>query len=923
MKKRSFLFLSILAGLGCLSMSACDMSSFGNSNNTSFPGSSVAVSNISLEESITIGVGETRVLTPYILPTNATNTQLYWASSNSSVATVNNGAVTGVAFGSAYVTVTSVENSNISATCLVNVSNSSTTISVTSVLLDRDSISLTIGQTSSLIATVYPTNATNKKLNWATSNSSVATVDYSGAVTARGSGTANITATSAENNKIFASCTINVSSSSTVISVTSVSVSPSSLELTVGASSSLTATVYPTNATNKAVTWSSSNTSIATVSSSGLVNAKAAGSVTITVKTSDGNKTATCSVTVKQGSVAVTSVSLNKTSLSLTVGNASTLTATVYPTNATNKNVSWSSSNTSVATVSSSGLVTAKAAGNATITVKTEDGNKTATCAVTVSQSTVSVTSVAVSPTSLSLNVGETSTLTATVYPSNATNKSVSWTSSNSTVASVDNSGVVTARATGSATITVKTLDGNKTATCSVTVSQSSVAVTSVSLNKTSLNLTVGNTSTLTATVYPSNATNKNVTWSSSNTSAATVSSSGLVTAKAAGSATITVKTVDGNKTATCSVTVTSSSTTGSSQTVLIYMCGADLESDNQLATSDLQEILKVSNQPEDVNIVIETGGASSWASTYGINASKLQRHHVRNKSLITDQSLTYASMGKTTTLQSFLEYGLTNYPADKVGLILWNHGGGMSGVCFDEKSNNDSLLDYEVTNAVSAALTNCGMAGQKLEWIGYDACLMQVQDIAEFNSPYFNYMVASEESEAGYGWDYDNWVDDLYAKKPTETVLKAICDSFIADNGGVNSSYNDQTLSYLNLSYASAYKTAWENMAITSSNKSSFKSLVKSAKKYADDYFDYYGLVDAKDFINKLANSSTFNPGSSYTSAVISAHTNLVTYSTCGKGAGNSYGLCMFYAVSYSTSYYDYSSSTTHFTNWLAVCNI
>ncbi|MBQ8208651.1 MAG: peptidoglycan DD-metalloendopeptidase family protein [Clostridia bacterium] len=166
----------------------------------------------------------------------------------------------------------------------------------------------------------------------------------------------------------------------------------------------------------------------------------------------------------------VSGVTLNTSISTITVGNTLTLTATISPSNAANKNVSWTSSNTSIATVSN-GVVTAKAAGTATITVKTSDGSKTATCTVTVKANTVSVTGVTLNKTEATLTVGDTLTLTATVAPSNATNKNVSWTSSNTSVATVSN-GVVTAKASGTATITVKTTDGNKTASCKITVNK-------------------------------------------------------------------------------------------------------------------------------------------------------------------------------------------------------------------------------------------------------------------------------------------------------------------------------------------------------------------------------------------------------------------------------------------------------------------
>ena len=165
--------------------------------------------------------------------------------------------------------------------------------------------------------------------------------------------------------------------------------------------------------------------------------------------------------------VAVTGITVAPTTLTLTVGGSTgTLTATVAPSNATDKAVTWSTSNAAVATVSD-GIVTAVSAGTATITVTTTDGSKTATCAITVTQA---VTDVRVAPTTLALNVGgSTGTLTATIAPSNATNKAVTWSTSNAAVATVSN-GIVTAVSVGTATIMVITTDGSHTATCEVTV---------------------------------------------------------------------------------------------------------------------------------------------------------------------------------------------------------------------------------------------------------------------------------------------------------------------------------------------------------------------------------------------------------------------------------------------------------------------
>ena len=338
------------------------------------------------------------------------------------------------------------------------------------------------------------------------------------------------------------------------VSVAGVSLDKTEIVLVEGSSEKLTATVEPTNATNKNVTWSSDHEAIATVDQNGTVTARRGGQATITVTTADGSKTATCTVRVRiQIGEPVQSVGLNKTELALEVGKTGTLEAKVEPSDATNKNVTWSSSNSEVATVDN-GVVTAVSAGEAIITVTTEDGAKTATCKVTVNApQTVPVTGVTLDKAELTLEKGSTGTLKATVEPQNATNNTVTWSSSNPEVATVDN-GVVTAVSAGTAIITAKA--GDKTATCTVTVAKADVAVESVTLDKTSLDLKTGDNTTLTATVNPESATNKDVTWISDKPEIAAVEG-GTVTAKAAGTAIIAVTTIDGGKIATCKVTVT------------------------------------------------------------------------------------------------------------------------------------------------------------------------------------------------------------------------------------------------------------------------------------------------------------------------------------------------------------------------------
>ena len=264
---------------------------------------------------------------------------------------------------------------------------------------------------------------------------------------------------------------------SVIYKVTKVELNKTELILNVDSDETLTATLEPDEATNKAVEWKSDDTSVATVDTSGKVTAVAQGNTTITATAADGSgEKATCSVTVNAAAtVPVESVSLDKTSLELTEGGTGTLTATITPNNASNKSVTWSSDNENVATVDN-GVVSAVSEGTATITVTTEDGDKTATCEVTVTAATVPVTGVTLSQTQASLysnRTPNTLTLTATVAPDNATNQAVTWTSSDSAVATVDQNGVVTAVAPGTAVITATAADGSgASATCTVTVSR-------------------------------------------------------------------------------------------------------------------------------------------------------------------------------------------------------------------------------------------------------------------------------------------------------------------------------------------------------------------------------------------------------------------------------------------------------------------
>ena len=321
-----------------------------------------------------------------------------------------------------------------------------------------------------------------------------------------------------------------------IINVTGVTTDQTSITLSPGGKTQIVAIIEPENANDTSVTWSSSNEEIVTVDENGNVQAVKEGKAVITVVTNDGGFTANVNVKVSSDVVAVTGVTLNTTTLNLATKSSATLKATVAPSKASNKGLTWKSSNTNVATVDANGRVTGKSEGTATITVTTKDGGYTATCKVTVKD--VNVTGLSISTNAISMYVGESKTVKATVKPDNATNKSVTWKSADTSIATVSSSGQITGKKAGSTTVTVTTTDGSFSKTITVAVKEK-VAVSEITISGNSSG-TEGGTIQLTATVKPTDAFDKTVTWKSSDTGIATVSSSGKVTLKKTGTVTIT-----------------------------------------------------------------------------------------------------------------------------------------------------------------------------------------------------------------------------------------------------------------------------------------------------------------------------------------------------------------------------------------------
>src|SRR6266516_3343634 len=526
-----------------------------------------------------------------------------WSSSNPSVATVNaSGLVTGVAAGSATITAVS-EGKSGGAAITVNPAP----VPVASVAVTPASATLQAGQTVQLAATPKDANGnplSGRVVTWVSGNGAVATVNAGGLVTSGAAGSATITSRS-EGQSGTAAITV------TAVPVASVAVTPAATSLPTGGTVQLTAIPKDANGnplTGRSVAWTSSNGAVATVGSSGLVTAVATGSATITA-TSEG-QSGSASITVSNAPVA--SVAVAPASASVQVGQTVPLTATPKDASGTplsGRVISWSSSNTAVATVSSSGVVSGVAAGVATITATSE--GQSGSSSITVSN--VPVASVAVSPASASVQVGQTVQLTATPKDANGnplSGRTISWSSSNTATASVNSTGLVTAVATGAATISA-TSEG-QSGTASITVTPVPVAtgavtpvpVATVAVTPASASVDEGKTVQLTATPKDVNGnplSGRVVTWTSSNTAAATVSSSGLVTAKLAGSTTITA---------------TSEGQSGTAAITVVHVAVASVAVAPASASVNEGQTVQLTATLKDANGNTLTGRTVTWVSS-------------------------------------------------------------------------------------------------------------------------------------------------------------------------------------------------------------------------------------------------------------------------------------------------------------------
>ncbi len=394
-------------------------------------------------------VGDKVMLSAKITPDNTTDKSVIWTCMTPDIATINSqsGELTAIAPGVA----------KIMAACGTVTDMATITIKpipATSVAISTEDMTLVVGETRMLTATVRPEGTTDKTVSWDSDNKAIATVAADGTVTAISVGVANITA---KCNDVSATCKVTVNP----VTASAITLNAQNLIILIGQTEKLTATVLPDNTSDKSVIWASDNEAIATVAADGTVTGVSIGVANITATC--GDVSATCKVTVNP--VPAATVTINVPDTKIYVGDKLTLSATVAPDNTTDKTLIWACSTPEFATINAqTGELTAIAPGEARI--KATCGEATGMATVTIIP--VAATSVTISTEDMTLFVGQTGKLTATIFPDNTTDKNIVWESDNEAIATVTSDGIVTAASIGITNVTATC--GDVTSRCKVTV---------------------------------------------------------------------------------------------------------------------------------------------------------------------------------------------------------------------------------------------------------------------------------------------------------------------------------------------------------------------------------------------------------------------------------------------------------------------
>ena len=352
------------------------------------------------------------------------------------------------------------------------------------------------------------------------------------------------------------------------------------------------------------------------------------------------------------------------------------------------------------------------------------------------------------------------------------------------------------------------------------------------------------------------------------------------------------------------------SNNASSDYTFMIYIVGSDLEAKSYYATQNIQQMENVGSNPK-VNVIVETGGGSPQTTIDGkrfIDFTKVQRHKILHNGIQTLADLGRKNTGDPNSLSDFLAWGISNFPAKKYAIILWDHGSGINGFGGDPQFSNDKLTIDEIHQAFADAAKV--MLNKKFELIGFDSCLMASVEIANSIKQFGNYMVASEEIEPQWGWDYSSILTSLtaYSTEDGSKLGKTIVDSFFKRTQSISLSqgYNTQkeiTMSVVNLTKISQLVNDLDNLGGYIGNKitdvTSVNSLTESiafTERYGLTFKGDAGLVDIYDLISNI--EKKFPQSANLVDAVQKSLNNTVIYKANGDSNPNAHGLSIYTPV-------------------------
>ena len=322
--------------------------------------------------------------------------------------------------------------------------------------------------------------------------------------------------------------------------------------------------------------------------------------------------------------------------------------------------------------------------------------------------------------------------------------------------------------------------------------------------------------------------------------------------------------------------------------TIMVYMCGTDLESKYGMATNDLNEMLHATLNDDNVNIIVETGGTKTWKNSV-ISGSTLQRYRVRAGGLERlDDNVGRLSMTDPKTLTDFIKYCTANYPANRNMLIFWDHGGGsLSGYGYDQLVGGSSMTLDKINSALKAS-------GAKFDFIGFDACLMATMETSLVTEQYADYLIGSEETEPGCGWYYTNWLTELSKdpSMPTVNIGKQIIDDF-TNVCKKNNAGDSTTLSIVDLAeFHGTVPAAFSAFAGSVNDMLDGKQyeVVANARSDARE-FGASARIDHVDLIG-LASGI----GSSEADALVKALKDCIKYNRTSRSMANAYGMSIYF---------------------------